>query len=206
MNSRWDNCLVSEIIQIIERSNFVLVHFVWVPSHVGVTFNERADNLAKLALDYGAPVGVDYSIDWTMKLISKELWSKWNTEYSEISQTKGSFHYFINPNVPLKPWYRGFSLDPGEVKIFNRLLSGHAYDKKFLNLIRVNDSSLCDTCNIVENANHLIFHCSKFCNIRGKYAIFDKYDNLANLLKEYNKEAFSCLIKFVKECGIFTQI
>lgn len=145
---------------------------------------------------------MDYSTDWILRLVYKELWSEWNCQCTEISQSKGSFFHSINPNVPLKPWYRGFSLDPGEIKIINRLLTGHAYDKKYLNMIRVNDSSLCEAWDVVEDANHLIFYCSRYLNIRRKYAFFNRYTYLHDILRKYDKEDFYNLIKFIKECNM----
>ncbi|KAI8119381.1 hypothetical protein CVS40_9276, partial [Lucilia cuprina] len=101
---------------------------------------------------------------------------------------RGFFFFSLNPSVPLKPWYRGFSLDPGQIKILNRLLSGYWFVWGL------------STCNVIEDANHLIFHCSKYNDFRGRHTIFDKYSCLFDLLKSYNKEDFYGLIKFIKEC------
>ncbi|XP_037821648.1 uncharacterized protein LOC119610484 [Lucilia sericata] len=142
-DSKWEDYIVSEIIQIIADSSMRAIHFIWVPSHMGIPINERADELARMALDCGAPLQVDYSVKWALKLIRDELQDEWNHSYSEISQSKGNFYFSFNRTISLKPWYRGFALDPGEVKIINRLLTGHAYDKKFLNLIRNTTPHFC---------------------------------------------------------------
>jgi ribonuclease HI len=58
-NARWENPCILEIL--LKLNNLQRIHteviFIWVPSHVGIGGNERADQLAKAALQYPEVTG-----------------------------------------------------------------------------------------------------------------------------------------------------
>lgn len=55
------------------------------------------------------------------------------------------------------------------VKLLNRFLSGHCFDKKPLYIMKITDNNICNTCNTIENAVHILLDCKEYNHIRIKF-------------------------------------
>lgn len=202
MKNSTENYCVAEIHEMYNRSSIEKFHIIWTPSHTGVWFNEVADEMAKNAIDVGAPINAKYTPDEALRIIKNELHKDWNEEYSEISKTKGKQFAEIFPAIPASPWYKGVNMPSKDIKVINRLMAGHTYDNVYLKKIGAKRSFICDKCKVKDSAQHQIFECSKFTNQRSEYKIFDKYNNVIDILKGKCLNDFKALANYIRDAKL----
>ena len=144
-----------------------------------------------------------YTAEEAIRIVRDKLYENWNSDFIEISKDKGKFFASIFPNVPRKPWYMdNHNLSPDEVKLINRLLTGHTFGNMFLFKIGVLDSILCSMCNVTDDPNHTIFSCQKYGNMRSGFKFFDCHDNIFSLLKSGDFGVYKSLCEFLRNAKI----
>ena len=100
------------------RLNGKAVSFCWVPGHVGIRGNERADIAAKLATLGQPELILLHFIDW-IPCIREAIMTKWNGIWS----ARGEKMREIGPEV--EKWDIDNLLNRRDEVIINRLRSGH---------------------------------------------------------------------------------
>ncbi|KAI8122406.1 hypothetical protein CVS40_6715 [Lucilia cuprina] len=170
------------------RSLNQLIHIVWVPSHVGVYFNERVDYMAKQATNIGTLAVTAYNYGEALRKIS----------------STGSFFFSLHSTISIRPWYSGSNMSPRDFMIIKRLLSGHTYDGVYLHRIGKKDNFNCLNCDLIGTLEHVIFYCDKYRSIRDKHDIFNDYSNLSDLLNSHNIDVFDRLIYIYKRVALLT--
>lgn len=193
-----NNFLISKILTTIQNSQIDSIIFIWCPAHIGLDFNEKADILAKRAVTEGQLVNHQLTITDACTQIYNMLWLDWSREFSQTSQVKGIWFSQFFPTPPRKYWFSNSNMESKHIKVINRLFTNHTYGKKYLKLIKSEQSDICDTCNIQETENHSIFNCSKYTHLKANFKFFNKYNNLQTLLKSFKIDVFNELVKFIQ--------
>jgi ribonuclease HI len=149
---------IFDVIELLTRTGGTIM---WVPAHVGIEGNERADQLAKEAIleDEEQLSNKIFKTD-VKAMLKKELFNDWQKFYSESE--KGQKFKNIMPCLKDKPWFEEADIDANDVKIINRLISNHSFDKRWLHRFGKVDTEMCDDCLEVETAEHLVFRCRKY--------------------------------------------
>ena len=161
--------------------------FCWVPSHIGIQGNERADVLAKAALDktkqfYYIPY-TDFKYNISVYL-DDILQGEWN-----INVTSKLFE--VQPIIK-----RSFT--PMERRrddvVLRRARIGHAY---FTNgyLLRGELRPMC--CNTRLTVRHVLLNCAKYAHIRRKYFAFN------SLFELFRDTPAGFIIQFLRECNLY---
>lgn len=139
-----------------QRSEVVMA---WVPSHVGIKGNERADQLAKNATE---KLTIDDNVAQEMKEaysdVSKHIGKHWQKQYDDSNT--GSAYRLLEPTTSKKIKYSNKERDK-EVTI-TRLRLGKCRLNYYLYKIGCHDSGLCDACGEPETIEHLLLHCTKY--------------------------------------------
>ncbi|XP_036329422.1 uncharacterized protein LOC118741530 [Rhagoletis pomonella] len=86
---RTTNHIVAEIQNLMHNSKFESIKLSWVPSHVGLVYNEKADLAAKAAVRNGQDMHIKFTVEEGLRRIRQAIWREWESEFSDISQSKG---------------------------------------------------------------------------------------------------------------------
>lgn len=175
----------------------------WIPSHVAIEGNEIADSLAKLGLGDDAPIYRNqlFAADalHRFKLIKDQQTEEW---YQEYSTEKGKRFHEIQPQFSSKPWYTNKDLPGADIRIINRLMTGHDFSKYWLAKMRIVANDECEICEEPETSDHLIMHCPRLGLIRSKFEFELKFRSLCELLKTKNMEWYREIIDFVRQAKL----
>jgi len=140
-----------------------LVNLAWVPAHVGIPGNEKADRLAKQAAIFGRKP--KFKIPYTDYCVSsnRDLREKSFALLKESFLTKGKQFYslYIGDSFPNKPWFHQLSIPRDQIVLISRIRSNHYNLNASLFRKNIVNSSACDCGDSYQDINHIIFYCSQ---------------------------------------------
>ena len=147
------------------------VTFCWVPAHVGIQGNERADCEAR-----DAAVACNFEIkkvphsDMKYSIRSYVL-RKWQERWSSLDLANNKKYKGIRENI--KFWSSSYQSDRRKEVILTRLRIGHTW---FTHNFILSGSSapVCDRCNTTVSVEHILVHCPKFLHQRCRFNLNDK--------------------------------
>ncbi|GAB0100821.1 hypothetical protein DMENIID0001_169150 [Sergentomyia squamirostris] len=142
-------------------NNNKFVTFMWIPAHVGIEGNERADVLAKRAAALEPNMGVrGRTDDWFAELESR-MRIEWQL-YWEMDD-RGRWCHSILPDIGRRPWfYRFHKLNRRIIVTVSRIISNHFALRAHLFRINLAESPYCEVCQCHEDVDHVIFRCPRY--------------------------------------------
>ena len=186
-------CLRLNIQLLIEKGKSLI--FSWIPSHIGIEGNERADTLAKEALsaqiDQGRTPKLPHS-DFRPK-IKEHILSLWNEEWNKETENK---LFKIRPKLKKRT---SSHLSRRECVVITRLTIGHT-KLTHQHLVLGEESPICIGCNCQLTIKHILIECKDYQEIRSKYY---RSENLKALLNTIETKK---IIGFIKEIGLLKRI
>lgn len=187
-NSRYYEC---KIVQLMNKYAESRVTVQWIPAHIGIAGNEMADTLARSAHnEIGNQIEIKIPPDDFINIVKNMLLSQWREEFVSRTQTKGKYHANIIHSTPkLRTWFHKSSLTVKQIKIMNRIRTGHTYDKKFKHLMKIVEDNICETCNTVEDTAHIIENCTKHNTHRQIYTHINT-KGLTKILQDGNEKEY----------------
>ena len=147
-------------------NNYSII-FVWVPSHIDIFGNERADHAARLAADsqaeyYPRVRFSDYKL-FTTKNMLKMWQNNWQRSTIHLKQ--------IQPTVELRKITT--NLTRREQVTITRLRIGHT-NLTHLYLLTRSPSPICEVCDTELTVKHILLYCSKYDALREQYLPEDR--------------------------------
>lgn len=177
------------------------IAIIWIPSHTGISGNEKADELAKQAVVHGNTENfILYSYD-LVALAKRDLEKSWNAFWKGSSRLKGTHLYNIQPDITFKPWFSKTRTPKQVTSTISRMRIGHCSSPVHLRKLRIRDSSICE-CGLEEGTlSHLMFSCPRYFS-PSLYELLSKYKaplpaNLFSILSLKNKKSTSALTNFL---------
>ena len=156
---------LSAVIGQLINTHAVEITLQWIPGHVQIPGNDRADALAK----QGAMKTQDVSsasintAKQTIKETKRRIWMK---EWSETEKGRTIFDHMPSP----KPNDSINILNRSEQVTIFRLRSGHAPLNKHLTRIGAKNNPLCPLCGVYEETvKHHLFECFALTDLRREY-------------------------------------
>lgn len=172
----------------------------WIPGHVKIAGNEVADQLAKAGLNQVTTaknnIFIHDAINYFQQFAATRS-QEWYVNYT-AEQGKGRKYFALQNTIPEKPWHHGLALENGEVRTLNRIFSGHDYSRYGLYKIRIENDCLCDICEEIEDAKHLILFCVKYLIPREKYEL-DRFNTLDEIYATKDVNILRNVTRFLKE-------
>jgi len=181
------------------------VSLIWIPAHVGVSGNERADQMAKDATKKETMENPPLPhIQTTIKIAEKlkeveleEFRKRSLNMYLEITEYRYINHEMKHPEKRV-------------ADIIFRMRTGHAKTKKMLKRWNMTDSSDCNVCGVEENLQHIIMECKKYETARSRLKEqviksgiqFRIKELLGKVAKNKQRETVKYLGQYVKDTGL----
>lgn len=104
----------------------LIIKYLWIPAHVGIAGNEKADGLAKTAITITLGVknhllfeDINSTIKNNYKAELKRRWPFFDT--SRLSQ---KYFDFVDDKTE-RPWFSGFEAKKRFINLITRLRTGH---------------------------------------------------------------------------------
>jgi ribonuclease HI len=200
-NNKTDK-LVQDILNLVNINTNHQIIIIWIPGHKNITGNEIADQLAKQGCDSEDILEIKLQLPDAVNKIKNNRFESWKNWFTTQSQLKGKYYFSINSVLNENAWFTKIKLGNVHTKIINRLLAGHTYTKKWLNIMKIENTNTCETCHDkTEDEKHLISECIKYETIRNQYQLLIN-DTLQNILKRNKKDELKELISFLEKAKI----
>lgn len=105
-------------------------------------------------------------------------------------------------SVSTKPWFYKMSFNTVDIVRLSRIRSLHTATKERLHSWSLVPSSLCESCNVVEDLSHILFKCTKYNRIRNKYQILINKTDIIEIAKSKSYTEYKQITKFLEEIKI----
>ena len=192
----WKHPLVQRVLERLTTLQKELnkdVIFCWIPSHIGISGNEAADNAAKAGLDLRV---TDMQLPYTdfKYYIIQYIKSKWQIQWNT---TVGNKLRTIQPT--LGKWKGSCRTSRREETVLSRLRIGHSRLTHSYLLTR-DDPPECVPCQCPLTIKHILVECLDFDHIRSRYF---EVDGLRMIFANVQP---SKTISFLKDIGLFYRL
>ena len=178
------------------------IDFCWVPGHMNISGNEKADAAAKEAAARITTLTPTRAIPHTdMKRTIKcaiikgwqEKWLSFNQEGSKLREIKRD----------VGAWISSYNKNRRQETALCRLRIGHTNITHAFLMERNRNPPVCERCRVPITVKHLLVQCRKYDATRNKY-----FDNasLADMLAETSDYSPSRLFKFLQETELLSKL
>ncbi|GBM20781.1 hypothetical protein AVEN_108236-1 [Araneus ventricosus] len=182
--------LREDILQSLESRGFEIV-FCWIPIHVGIPGNEKADNAARLG---SAPLEHAVPYSDMCQIAQQKVTNKWQELWNEQIHNKLHNVKPVLANWPTLPYRKADAT-------LTRLRIGHTrYTHRCL--LFQEPIPMCTSCNIPNTVDHILTKCPSFNSHRLRF-FNSNFLDLRTLLGE---KPHPNLFAFLRNIGFISQI
>jgi ribonuclease HI len=182
------------------------ISFVYIPAHQGHAGNEKADELAKAAVEEGVRVEVQVPRGYTKGLARERTWRLWAAEWEAMraeNEAKGEGER-RRTYLEFAPTLEDLKAGVWDKKVDARVLqlvSGHCNLGEYLHRFGRRETPECALCGVeAETVAHYLLRCRRWDRERNEIMDLVKRDDetasLRGLLQEVDR-----LARFVKRTG-----
>ena len=160
----------------LSKNNSIIL--TWIPSHIGIQGNERANRVAKKKDSRHVYPKTKIPCTDLKPFINKFIIKKWQKSWDD--QTQNKLHHIQDT---IGEWPAGYRRNRKEEAIISRLRIGHTHITHS-HLLKGEDSPVCLTCKVPLTVKHILINCDRFRRIRPKHY---QTNNLKNSSKTPNQ-------------------
>ncbi|XP_062541044.1 uncharacterized protein LOC134209082 [Armigeres subalbatus] len=192
INSKWKDDVINISNKIKLKGTEVVL--CWVPSHIGIAGNEKADEEAKRALEIERIGSNVMDINEARTIIKNQFNYKWQAEWTSTRNNK-----LREVKQGVVPYKKAIGKTRKESVILARLRIGHTLlTHKYL--LDKEDPPLCRICNNLLTVKHIFVNCLELGRKRQEIGL---PDNLKEALADDEEAAGK---EFLKEINLLNEI
>ena len=196
ISSKWEHPAIRILMEYLHSIHFIdkEVVFCWIPSHMGIQGNERADKAAKEALSKDV---TECLVSYTdaRQYISEHVKKLWQTEWDLAVNNK---LHAIKPLIGEQP-SASRSVRKEEV-VMSRLRLGHSYLTHSY-LLKGEPPPECLTCQCRLTIEHVLVECIEYDFFRPIY-----FGNHVTLKDVFANVSVNAIISFIKRTHLFNKL
>ena len=193
-NRKFDNPIVLRLVEFYNELQSLGKDIIlcWIPSHIGIPGNEKANKAAKQALNKQISESFIPFTDFKPN-INQYIYQEWQNEWN--NQIHNKLHE-IQSEVGKTPAYMS---NRKHDSIIRRLRIGHTYITHGY-LLRGELAPECIPCNETLTVKHISLDCIDFANIRTNFF------NVNNLKDLFEKVTSENIINYLKAINLVNKI
>ena len=197
-----EKCYIDEVIHnILKPSEKLNAEIRWIPAHINIAGNEKADQLAKKGSLSEKIIENKLRISDTTINIENTMRKETEDWYTAECREKGKKLEEFHKEFQFKPWYDEIPLSANEIKTTNKLLVDHDFSRYWLAKMKIEENGDCPTCHTPETGRHKIFYCTKYKIQRDSNPLIS-WNNFICNWKEKTGTTIKEIIRFMKENNI----
>ncbi|XP_018367425.1 PREDICTED: uncharacterized protein LOC108763958 [Trachymyrmex cornetzi] len=135
------------------------INFIWIPSHRGISGNEKADQLAKRAIRQGIERNFKVPYSDLCAVTKQEISDNFYLYLESQADIKGSFYFTNIFKRSAKPWYFRMNIPRESIVMINRLRSDHYNLNYSLHRKNLIDDPSCPCGSPQQDMIHMIYEC-----------------------------------------------
>ena len=177
-----------------------VIYFVWVPSHIGLLGNEKADQSAKAGLSHHNKIDIPYSKTEVKSTIHSITTKKYNKSFRKWQHSQ---YYKIQPNKITKV-HNYHTLRKLDI-VITRLRLNSIRNNVYLHKIGKAPNNLCNHCKIKDTIQHILFDCKLYEKHRNCLVSNTSSTNTVDSLLA-NTNNYPHLAKFLLQTNLYKKI
>ena len=182
--------------------------FFWIPSHTGISGNDRADLLAKNATNCLYPKINCLPFTDLFENFKNLAILNTRTEIKKYSELKGKNYFTLYYSEQKHPWYSKLGLPRKIIVSVNRIRANHYNLRASLARINLVEDSMCECEEAEQDINHIIWQCKIFDRQRNKLLQqlkkknFHLPLNIDSIICNPDKFILTSLYDFFESCNL----
>jgi ribonuclease HI len=145
--------------EFIDRNRGATIEVSWVPGHMGIEGNDRADSLAKEATDL-EPITETTTIASLHRQIRNKLKTEWTSNWAGKPMTG---RYAISDHIPpsLSGSHAFRTLDRRTLGIVTQARTGHGHFGEYYQIHNIQEPTNCPCGAALQTREHIVFECQE---------------------------------------------
>ncbi|XP_076047437.1 uncharacterized protein LOC143028972 [Oratosquilla oratoria] len=152
--NHMENFLLGKIISTLSITSKSIT-LSWVPSHIGIFGNEKADILAKTALEIDSITDIPLDIGTFNSILRKQLHTHWQLQWNNLDISHKQKEHITDWSTS----YRNNRLEEIAIARLRMNSTRLTHLKPYIDGVF---PPQCNTCNTILSIRHILLHCSKY--------------------------------------------
>ena len=185
------------------RAASVAVELAWLPSHKGITGNERVDRLAKEGGLTGRTLPYKVPATDVYRLSKQRLQSRWQTDWTALIGARVTSLRLYKPMVG-PPWFATCRFSRYGITSLTRMRLGHVSTRAHLSRLRILRDPQCRCQTGDETVEHIFFACPLY-DVQSRqhlllllYGADPRLITVSDVLRTNNLQLYSYLFAYLQ--------